>query len=180
MVEKYIGFSVAVSNGWLGSAYDKKSPKMVIIAKERCNPKLMSRVMADVPFSTTCVFPLLGAAATNSGIPCFGYRSSENAYLRIYMHENCCQRFLRGPRLRLLYVCASYEFIGSTSTGESLVRTLADWKHPPARSKCSTEWLILGPWISNGHAKKKVALHTIISTHSYSYYTISVLRSQIN
>lgn len=56
MVEKYIGFSVAVSNVWLGSAYDKKFPKMVIIAKERCNPKLMSRVMADVPFSTTCVF----------------------------------------------------------------------------------------------------------------------------
>lgn len=74
MVEKYIGFSVAVSNVWLGSAYDKKFPKMVIIAKERCNPKLMSRVMADVPFSTTCVFryweqrqqlafPALGIAA---------------------------------------------------------------------------------------------------------------------
>lgn len=63
MVEKYIGFGVAVSNVWLGSAYDKKFPKMVIIAKERCNPKLMSRVMADMPFSTACVFPLLGATA---------------------------------------------------------------------------------------------------------------------
>lgn len=140
MVEKYIGFSVAVSNVWLGSAYDKKFPKMVIIAKERCHPKLMSRVMANVPFSTTCVFPLLGATATTLAfIPCFGYRSSENAYLRIYMHENCCQRFLRVPCLRLLYVCTSYELIGSTSTGESLPRTLADWKHPPERSKCSTE-----------------------------------------
>ena len=38
----------------------------------------------------------------------------------------------------LVCVYYTYEVIGSTSTGEPFPRTLADWKHAPEASKCST------------------------------------------
>lgn len=105
MVEKYIGFSVAVSNVWLGSACDKKSPKMVIIAKERCNPKLMSRVMADVPFSTTCVFPLLGAMATTLAFPALGIAAQR---MRTYVF--ICTRTVVSASYEYL-VCVYYTYV---------------------------------------------------------------------
>lgn len=111
-------------------------------AFERCNPKLMSRVMADMRRNNT-----LHASSRQReqrqqlcptiGVPRFGYRS---AYLRMYCVYSMYARQLLSAHL-------------TSTSSASTIR--ASYEVMPELSKCSTPDGVI---LSTGHAKKKVAL----------------------
>lgn len=76
-------------------------------AFERCNPKSMSRVMADMRRNNTQhassrQWEQRQQLCPTIGVPRFGYRSSENAYLRMYVCVYVCTTTV---------VSASYEYL---------------------------------------------------------------------